>query len=472
MAVDFQVVRRSKDHHNLVPTFPGYSQISEIGGGGFSTVYRATEASTGRLVALKVLRVSGSAPHVVMAFDLEVRALAALSSHPNIVTMYQTLTTADGRPVLVMELCRESIAHTVRNQGPLDARHATTIGIKIGGALETAHRSGLLHRDMKPQNVLITQYNEPALADFGVAALQASDKATEGILGFTMLHAAPEVLEGQYLSPATDVYGLASTLYQLLAGQAPFAAYDGETPASVILRILRDPVTPLRAKAEVPIALSDLLSTALAKDPSRRPVSALALAEALQQIEILEGWPPTFPAVWGQATVARPSPAPRVPLPASLLEETEPRPLPAEAIPPLPPPPFIDPADRGPAVVTPLNTGRRVLPPQIVGEEIAPPADLLLPQPVEAIASDEIPAAASHSADASAATPSSTVPRPLYIDPPHLPAAARALGPDYDDTLAPAGLAAAMQQTKGEPPARERKAGPSGFPRWWRRRRS
>ena len=100
---------------------------------------------------------------------------------------------------------------------------------------------------MKPHNILVTQFGEPALGDFGVAALQASAQATAGVFGFTTLHAAPEMLEGHHLSPATDVYGLASTMYQLLTGSAPFATFDNEAPASVILRIIRDPVRPLRA---------------------------------------------------------------------------------------------------------------------------------------------------------------------------------------------------------------------------------
>jgi serine/threonine protein kinase len=91
-------VRRSRDQDDVTPAFPGYSQLREIGGGGFSTVYQATEDATGRFVALKVLRVAGRSPQVVEAFDREVRALGALSSHPNIVTLYRTLATNDGRP--------------------------------------------------------------------------------------------------------------------------------------------------------------------------------------------------------------------------------------------------------------------------------------------------------------------------------------------------------------------------------------
>ena len=243
-------------------------------------------------------------------FTQEIQALATVSDHPNIVTLYRPLATPDGRPVLVLELCRESLAQRVRRTGPIGALEVTRIGIKIGGALETAHRHGFLHRDMKPQNILVTQFGEPALSDFGVAALQASAQATAGVFGFTTLHAAPEILEGHHLSPATDVYGLASTMYQLLTGLAPFATFDNEAPASVILRIIRDPVRPLRSE-DIPLGLADLLEAALSKDPEGRPHSAYAFAEALVAVEAAAGWTPTAYVAWGEdrAAVTRPAPA-------------------------------------------------------------------------------------------------------------------------------------------------------------------
>jgi serine/threonine-protein kinase PknK len=234
------------------------------------------------------------------SFTQEIQALAKVSDHPNIVTLYRPLATPDGRPVLVLQLCRESLFQQVRRMGPLSARQVTRVGIKVAGALETAHRRGFLHRDMKPQNILITQFGEPALTDFGVAALEASAQATAGVFGFTTVHAAPEILEGNQLSAATDVYGLASTMYQLLTGAAPFAAYDEEAPASLILRIIRDPVRPIRA-AEVPLDLSDLLEAALSKDPEARPASALELAEGLIAVEAASGWTPTAYLAWDQA---------------------------------------------------------------------------------------------------------------------------------------------------------------------------
>jgi Protein kinase domain len=293
------VIRR-KDRSAPATILPGYQDVVEIGGGAFATVYRALEIDTGRPVALKILKIDAVHLRLMDTFTQEIQALAKVSDHPNIVTLYRPLATPDGRPALVLELCRESLAQQVRRAGPLSALQVTRIGIKIAGALETAHRRGFLHRDMKPQNILVTQFGEPALTDFGVAALEASAQATAGVFGFTTVHAAPEILEGNQLSPATDVYGLASTLYQLLTGAPPFAAYDDEAPASLILRIIRDPVRPIRA-ADVPLDLSDLLEAALSKDPEARPGSALDLAEGLIAVEAASGWTPTAYLAWDQA---------------------------------------------------------------------------------------------------------------------------------------------------------------------------
>jgi serine/threonine protein kinase len=309
-----------RDRHRATSTpdvWPGFEEVSEIGRGAFATVYRAVEVGTGRPVALKVLRVGGMQARLVEAFESELRALAAVSGHPHIVTLYRAMSGPDGQPVLVLELCRGSYAQLVRDHGPLPAPTVAAVGIKIAGALETAHRAGYLHRDMKPQNVLQTAYGEPALADFGVAALQAAAQTTEGVFGFTTLHAPPEVLEGNALSPATDVYGLGSTLYQLLTGRGPFTAFEGEAPASVILRILRDPVPPALGPG-VPLALSDLLASALAKDPEARPSTAAELATRLQAVEAAAGWPVTPALEWDGTAggVAPPAPLPASPAPS------------------------------------------------------------------------------------------------------------------------------------------------------------
>ncbi len=282
--------RRSRQRED--ETFPGFTDVVRIGAGGFSTVFRAREIETNRTVALKILNVHDVSEHALGSFQRETFALGTLSAHPNIVTLYRTLTTEDDRPVLVLELCHGSIWERTRDQGQLAPWESVAVMIKIAGALETAHRAGMLHRDIKPENVLITQYGEPALADFGVARLQSTSQATAGVFGFTTIHAAPELLEGRDLSAATDVYGLASTLYQLVAGKAAFRSFEDEGPASVILRILRDPVQPLVAEG-VPVALSDLLVSSMSKNPYDRPASALELADELRSIEAANSWPDT-----------------------------------------------------------------------------------------------------------------------------------------------------------------------------------
>jgi hypothetical protein len=314
-----------------------------IGAGGFSTVFSAREIETNRPVALKILNVHDVSEHALGSFQRETYALGTLSAHPNIVTLYRTLTTEDDRPVLVLELCNGSIWERTRDQGRLAPWESVAVAVKIAGALETAHRAGMLHRDIKPENVLITQYGEPALADFGVARLQSTSQATAGVFGFTTIHAAPELLEGRDLSAATDVYGLASTLYQLLVGKAAFRSFEDEGPASVILRILRDPVQPPVAEG-IPVALSDLLVSSMSKNPYDRPASALELADELRSIEVATGWPDTAYAI-EEATVLEhraPSRAGRfqvrgvdAPVPASVDVEPE-HPVVPAAPPPLP----------------------------------------------------------------------------------------------------------------------------------------
>jgi hypothetical protein len=272
--------------------FPGFVDISEIGAGSLATVYRAREADTGRAVALKLLSVRDVSPRALESFQRESIALGAVSAHPNIVTLYRSFQTPDGRPVLVLELCIGSIFDEFRTPGGLSTQRVVSLGVKMAAALETAHRAEILHRDVKPQNILITEFGEPALADFGVAMLQATSQTTSGLFDFTTLHVAPELLEGRATSPATDVYELASTLYQLVAGQSAFRAYEGESPASVILRILRDPVRPL-VSADVPAALSDLLVASMAKEQQARPPTAAEFAASLGEIERSAGWPET-----------------------------------------------------------------------------------------------------------------------------------------------------------------------------------
>lgn len=343
--------------------FPGFTDVVEIGTGSIATVYRARESETNRRVALKLLNVRDVSPRALESFQRESVALGELSSHPNIVTLYRTFPTADGRPVLVLELCAGSVGDRLRGGLGMPVPEAVAVGIKVAGALETAHRAQILHRDVKPQNILVTEFGEPALADFGVAMLQSSTQTTAGLFDFTTLHAAPELLEGGETSAATDVYELASTLYQLIAGQSAFRAYDGESPASVILRILRDPVRPVLADG-VPVQLSDLLIWAMSKEKDKRPPTAAEFAAELAHIEIAQGWPRT------QFLIRDPAGVVRMPEAVGRTADLPPRPVPAPVRPA--PPPLQPPA----RVVPPSHPAPVVTAPQ------AAPVEVVLPKAV------------------------------------------------------------------------------------------
>jgi serine/threonine protein kinase len=320
------VTRRRKGSrtHEL---FPDCTDVREIGVGTLATVYRGREIGTNRWVALKLLNIRDASPRSIESFERESIALGALSAHPNIVTLYRLARSPDGRPVIVLELCTGAVSDRLHAGAGVRVGEAVAIGIKIAGALETAHRAGILHRDVKPQNILVTDFGEPALADFGVAMLQSSTQTTAGLFDFTTLHAAPELLEGGGTSAATDVYELASSLYQLIAGRSAFRAYDGEAPASVILRILRDPVRPLSA-VDVPSALSDLLVRGMSKQMNDRPSTAADFAAELAAIEVAHGWPRT-PFLVPDAAPANPSPAvSRMPTPGTAPPPAQPVPTP------------------------------------------------------------------------------------------------------------------------------------------------
>ncbi|MEJ2888688.1 protein kinase domain-containing protein [Actinomycetospora aeridis] len=291
------------------PVVPGYAGLEVIGRGGFATVYRARRESFGQTVAIKVVdgRVDAEAR---MRFDRERRALGALAQHPHIVTVYDGGELADGTPFLVMEyLERGSFAPWA---GRLPAAHVVDVGAKLAGALASAHRVGVLHRDVKPENVLISPYDEPLLADFGIARLTGAERTASGMITASLAYAPPEVLDGRGPSPSADLYSLAATLHCLLAGRAPFSGGD-DSPGPVIYRVLREPVPDLRPRG-VPDALCRVLERALAKDPAARQPDLDAFARDLRALPDLSGRP-----VAGQATVPTaagvpvggPAPSPR-----------------------------------------------------------------------------------------------------------------------------------------------------------------
>ena len=290
----------------------GYSGLELLGRGGFSSVYRAHQAAQSRDVAIKVLTVDVSDDTAKARFERECAANGRLGSHPNVMTVFESGYTTDGKPYISMELCPGGSLADQLSSSVFSVEDVLRIGVKIAGAIETAHRNGITHRDIKPENILTTSFGEVVLADFGISALDSVRSGTATAGSFTLSHVPPEVLQGEVSGVPGDIYSLGSTLYRLLTGKPPFA--DETTPLAVaITRTLNDPLPD--PGSHVPASLTRALEASMAKEPSRRPSTALVFAEMLQQVQKEIGRPQTEPVVASipPASAAPASPPPSVP---------------------------------------------------------------------------------------------------------------------------------------------------------------
>ncbi|WP_327098899.1 protein kinase [Nocardia vinacea] len=278
----------------------GFADAEEIGRGGFGVVFRCTQAELDRTVAVKILTAELDTQNRARFFR-EQQAMGRLTGHPNIVTMLHAGTTEQGRPFLVMPYHPlGSLDTQIREHGPLWLEAVLWIGVKIAGALESAHRLGIVHRDVKPGNVLLTDYGEPALTDFGIARISGGFQTESGILTGSPAFTAPEVLEGEAPTSATDVYGLGATMFCALTGHAAFERRSGENVVTQFLRVSTQPVPDLR-ESGIAEDVSAVVATAMSRDPKQRP-SVAALGEAIRQAQRRHGF-----AVEEMALQAEPS---------------------------------------------------------------------------------------------------------------------------------------------------------------------
>jgi serine/threonine-protein kinase len=266
------------------PTLPNYDELTFVGIGGMGVVYRAVQRTTERVVAVKFLHGAGAFdPSLRIRFDTEARALARVR-HPHIVQVYE-VGEADGLPYFSMEyIPGGTLARRLRAE-PFAARESARVVAGVAAAVEAAHREQVLHRDIKPGNILLDTDGLPKITDFGLAKLSDRDDGltlSGNILG-TPSYMAPEQAAGRVkeIDARTDVYGLGATLYELLCGRPPFR---GESHA-VTLQLVQDAevVPPGRIRAGVPAELEAICLKCLEKLPTKRYATAQELADDLHR---------------------------------------------------------------------------------------------------------------------------------------------------------------------------------------------
>jgi tRNA A-37 threonylcarbamoyl transferase component Bud32 len=255
----------------LGPVLAGYTILRPLGQGGAAVVYLARQEALDRLVAVKVLRSGVEDERAWRQFRREATTIARLSAHPNVVTVYTAGRSEAGHPYLVTEfLDRGSLSDVIAADGPLPPATVAKVGVAVADALVAAHALGILHRDVKPGNVLLDRHGRIKLADFGIARLLSGrSTGTTDVIAFTPEHVAPETLRGEPDGPWSDVYGLASTLAAALIGTSPFARRPDERVEALISRKLMSPAPPL--PVSVPPTLSQTIRRALDPEPTGRP---------------------------------------------------------------------------------------------------------------------------------------------------------------------------------------------------------
>ncbi len=258
-----------------------YQALKRLGEGGMAEVYKAYDAALGRLVALKVLRPQYTSDETFLKrFRREANAVANLS-HRNIVTVYDRGQQDDVHYIVMEYIQGKSLKEKMLETGIMPVHQAVDIAIQLSDGVAVAHRSHLVHRDIKPQNVMITRDGIVKVMDFGIArALDVPSITQSGLVWGTVHYMSPEQAKGEPALPASDVYSIGAVLYEMLAGRVPFR---GESTVAVAMKHIQERPTPLsQLNPLVPPEIEAIVSRALAKSPRSRYQDASEMAHALR----------------------------------------------------------------------------------------------------------------------------------------------------------------------------------------------
>ena len=260
-----------------------YEIIEKIGNGGMATVYKAKDLVLKRYVAVKILREEYTTDNeFIKRFNTEAESAASLT-HPNIVSVYD-VGKEGNLYYIVMELIKgKTLKEIIVEDGRMGWKWSVKIAKQIAQALETAHRNNIIHRDIKPHNIIITEDGTAKVTDFGIAKAVSNSTITAfGTTIGSVHYFSPEHARGGYTDAKSDLYSLGVVLYEMVTGRVPF---DADTPVSVALKHMQEkPVPPIELNPAIPQSLNDLILKAMEKDPNMRYSTATEMIEDLDKI--------------------------------------------------------------------------------------------------------------------------------------------------------------------------------------------
>lgn len=322
----------------VAPEIPGYTYVRPIGHGGFSDVYLYEQEMPRREVAIKVLRTDDLSEATREQFAAEANLMARVSNHSNIAAIFAADVDDDGQPYLVMEYCSGGSLGAFYRHYPMSVKNVLSLGIRLCGALEAAHQAGIVHRDVKPANILLTEYGVPVLSDFGISTIAedfpestkhvgvatSSGGTGDSSVGMSLPWAAPETLWDDPVSDArSDRFSLAATLYSLLEGRSPREVPGGPNGSAHLTGRIKSGFIAAMKRPDVPPSLQAVLRTGLAHDRASRYDSAADMGRALQDVQRELGFEVTPLEVPRGAAPSRP------PAPTTRVHQDQPIQLPA-----------------------------------------------------------------------------------------------------------------------------------------------